>query len=275
MNCISCTSGYDSSRSSRWQGELSRWPAAINELIIQKARLALGERVLDVGSGLGDLALLCSESVGPDGEVTGVEINREMIERARARARIQDKRNVRFELADVTALPFRSRSYSAVLCSFAAMYFADLGRALRECARVTEYGGRILLTAWGAKDRNPIYRYTVGVLARHLSFTDPDTTGFDPYRLSDPGTLSRELRSAGFSQVKEETCRTHLIWQGAVEELWEFMQASNGWLAMTFQQASTLLQARIRREVFDAFEAFRRDGIIELPAEIVVADGAV
>ena len=61
-------------------------------------------RVLDIGSGAGDVALVAAELVGPEGEVVGVDMNPEILETARDRVRQAGHRNVKFLAGDVHTL---------------------------------------------------------------------------------------------------------------------------------------------------------------------------
>jgi Methylase involved in ubiquinone/menaquinone biosynthesis len=63
----------------------AKWLAAHTERLFREAGMGPGQRVLDVGSGVGDVAMLVSRIVGPSGEVVGIERDARSIERARAR----------------------------------------------------------------------------------------------------------------------------------------------------------------------------------------------
>src|SRR6201993_216153 len=69
-------------------------------------RLALGERVLDLGSGAGTDSLVAAQMVGPDGSVVGIDMTPEMLAKARAAAAEMDATNVTFVEAEAEALPF-------------------------------------------------------------------------------------------------------------------------------------------------------------------------
>src|ERR671916_165821 len=65
-----------------------------------------GDRVLDVGCGLGDSTVQLAELVGPEGHAHGVDVAERMIERARADAETSGVENVSFEVADIQATTF-------------------------------------------------------------------------------------------------------------------------------------------------------------------------
>ena len=118
----------------------SRRPAAFS------ARIAAGVRVLDVGCGTGQPALLLARETGA--RVTGVNIGREQIELARAnaaRAGLGDL--TAFHRADAADLPFRAGVFDAVLMIETLSHLPDKAGALRGAARCLRPGGRILADA--------------------------------------------------------------------------------------------------------------------------------
>lgn len=100
-----------------------------------------GMKVLDIGCGTGLYALdLAARGV----DVTGVDISRPMLERARAKA--QDAGlDVRLLEADALQLPFGENSFDAVLSVTALEFMPDLSVALREAFRVSKTGGRVVV----------------------------------------------------------------------------------------------------------------------------------
>jgi len=116
------------------------------ERLVDLARLAPDERVLDVGCGTGSLALVAKARVGPSGTVHGIDASKEMIERASRKTR---RRGVQadFQVATVEALPFPERSFEVV---FSTLMLHHLPRPVRrkcagEMARVLRPGGRVLV----------------------------------------------------------------------------------------------------------------------------------
>src|SRR5947208_15236856 len=75
--------------------------AAITERLFLEAGIGPGRRVLDIGSGVGDVAMLAARLVGPSGEVVGVERDTRSIARARARVTEAHLHNVTFTQSDV------------------------------------------------------------------------------------------------------------------------------------------------------------------------------
>src|SRR5260370_39884356 len=82
-----------------WQGARV---APITERLFREAGIGPGQRVLDLGSGVGDVAILAARLVGPSGEVVGIERDLRSIARARARVAEAGRRNVSFTQTGVS-----------------------------------------------------------------------------------------------------------------------------------------------------------------------------
>lgn len=110
-----------------------------------RAGLAPGMRVLDVGSGAGDVAFLAAELVGPTGEVVGIERNPEALSVATDRAALKGLDNVRFVASDtdgVAALAGR-RGFDAIVGRLVTVHQPDPVRFLTDLARHLSPGGVI------------------------------------------------------------------------------------------------------------------------------------
>lgn len=108
---------------------------------IELCALRPGERVLDVATGTGDLALVEEVAVGPDGEVVGVDSCEAMLEVARGRRHGA----VDFQEGDATDLRFPDARFDVITIGFGLRNVADRGQALREFRRVLRPGGRLMV----------------------------------------------------------------------------------------------------------------------------------
>jgi ubiquinone/menaquinone biosynthesis C-methylase UbiE len=104
-------------------------------------------RVLDYGCGVGRWAFWFAETAG---EVVGVDISPKMIETAQRRAEAERRTNTRFMvLRDPLPLPFPDNHFDLVNVTWVLKYLLDESDAMqtvREIARVTQPGGRVVLT---------------------------------------------------------------------------------------------------------------------------------
>ena len=104
--------------------EQSRIYGESTQRLCKRAGIAHGMRVLEIGSGAGDVALMLAELVGPKGQVVGVDINPTILDTARQRATDAGMRNVEFIAGDARALDF-SDKFDAIVGRFVLMYMAN------------------------------------------------------------------------------------------------------------------------------------------------------
>ena len=103
-----------------------------------------GYRLLDVGYGSGQLALMAAK----DGlAVTGVDIASNWVERAKARAQAEGL-HARFEEADAEAFPFGDANFDVVVSLIGAMFAPRPDLAAKELLRVCKPGGTIAMVNW-------------------------------------------------------------------------------------------------------------------------------
>jgi SAM-dependent methyltransferase len=162
------------------------------ESLIARAAFAPGQRVLDVGCGVGTTAIEIARRFGAT--VTAVDIAPLMLERASAnvrRAGVADRTSV--ENADICNLPFLDASFERVVAEAVTM-FVDRARAARELVRVCEPGGRVLATEF-------YWRRPPTAEARHL-FLGEVCPGLQFDSVDDWVQL---YSSAGLADVQVET----------------------------------------------------------------------
>lgn len=106
------------------------------------AGITTGMKVLDVGSGAGDVALLLADMVGPRGSVVGVETNPVILETARARVRAAGWENVTFLEGDVESVGLDD-DFDAVVGRWVLMYLQDPAAVLHRLSSHMKPGGII------------------------------------------------------------------------------------------------------------------------------------
>ena len=116
--------------------------APATRAILEIAGLRAGMRVLDLGSGAGDLTFTAIDLVGPSGEIVGVDQSPDAVARATARARQRQLCNVRFIVGDI-AQPIAEGRFDAIICRLVLMYLPDPAAVLRAQATVLRPNGLV------------------------------------------------------------------------------------------------------------------------------------
>lgn len=162
------------------------------------AGLKAGQRVLDIGSGVGDVAMLAAQLVGPTGSVVGVERDPQTINAASARiaaAGVQNVDFVRCDLGELDAGNLKQAGFDAVVGRFILQFLPDPGRVIREVATLVRPGGVVAF-------QEPTWAHFLTLTAPLSLATACASLIHDAFRASgaktDMGTtLYRGFRSAG------------------------------------------------------------------------------
>jgi len=114
--------------------------APVTERLFREAGIGAGQRVLDLGSGMGDVAMLVARIVSPTGEVVGIERDATSIARAKARVAEAGLRNVHFTQSDLNQLS-SDKFFDAAVGRFILMFLPDPISVLRSVVRLVRPGG--------------------------------------------------------------------------------------------------------------------------------------
>lgn len=171
--------------------------ASHSEHLLVLAGIRPGLRVLDIGCGAGDLTMIAARLVGPGGAVIGVDMDADVLELARVRAREAGLANVSFQQATVPDL-IPAEPVDALIGRLILVHLADSAGTVRALSRLVRPGGVVTFQDLspkhsGSEPETPLvaqaYRWVVDSLRS---------------RGGDPATgqrLYRVLRAAGFADI--------------------------------------------------------------------------
>jgi ubiquinone/menaquinone biosynthesis C-methylase UbiE len=242
--------------------------APFTQKLLTLARVRRGQRVLDVATGAGAVALMAAKEVGPGGRVTGVDLSEAMIALARQNVEENGVANVQFAPMDAEHLQFPSDSFDVVLCALGLMLFPRPVNALQEMHRVLRAGGTAALSVFGRGSKVAL-RALLEPFIPHMP--SPEERGPSIFGFGHSEVLAEAVQRAGFSAVTTEQ-QAHVLTFSQVEGVWE-MLLSLGRLAQIHSRLSTEEQRGLKEQVFRiAREQFTGgQGLLELPFEISYA----
>jgi ubiquinone/menaquinone biosynthesis C-methylase UbiE len=182
-----------------WQDSFEAAAAPVTRLLLDLAGVRAGQRVLDLGCGVGEPAISAARAVGPAGRVVGVDISPEMV--ARAGRRASHLHQLVFRVADMETVEAQPGTVDVVLSRWSLMFAVDRGAALRRAAEVLVPGGVLAAAVWAAPSENPLLRLGFEVISRHLALGDPAPGMPGPFAMADREVLVNEMLSAGFGEA--------------------------------------------------------------------------
>ncbi|MEX2587380.1 MAG: methyltransferase domain-containing protein [Actinomycetota bacterium] len=195
------------------------------EQVLDHADLPHGIRLLDVGSGSGAVAIAAARR---GINVLAVDLAPAMIERLTARARAEELTNLQGRVMDGCALELADDGFDVAASLNGVSLFPDLQQGLREIARVTKPGGRVVIAAFGALDRAEFLTVFMGAMKTAVTgFTPPPMDPPPlPFQLADPQKMQRELTGAGLQNVIVKTVTWRMEFESTAR-FWDMIRSSN------------------------------------------------
>jgi SAM-dependent methyltransferase len=123
---------------------LSPYIADVGELVVTRAAIQPGMRVLDVACGTGNAARPAARA---GARVTGLDLVPKLLEAGRAKAEAEGL-DIEWREGDVEDLPFEDGSFDRVMSTFGHMFAPRHQRTAAEMARVCRRGGAIVTATW-------------------------------------------------------------------------------------------------------------------------------
>ncbi|MBA3644277.1 MAG: methyltransferase domain-containing protein [Chloroflexia bacterium] len=230
---------------------------------------APGERVLDVATGPGVVALEAAHAVGPTGQVAATDLVPEweaVIAEACAREHLTA---VEFQTMGAEALTFPDGIFDVAFCQFGLMFLPDPVQALREMHRVLRDGGRLGVAVWSTPDKVGHFL----VLRTALKYgprVPPAERMPSPLDLGEPGLIERHVASAGFRQIEVTYETREMIVTDPEAEWRKHRDEPSGMAAKVIAALAADERERLHDEVIEALNHYRQEGMVRLPSEAII-----
>jgi SAM-dependent methyltransferase len=200
----------------RWverQAALDTMLAPINALLMDRAAIKPGERVVDIGCGCGATTIVAAERVGPDGSVLGVDVSAPMLIRANELA--PQEAPVGFVQGDAMVHHFKAASCDLMISRLGVTYFADPVRGLLNIRNALHSEGRVAFAAWGDLRDNSWALEPLQAAYDHV----PKLPGLPPrapddFAFAEQDWLEHVVNEAGLRRVRLERCELALDLSG-------------------------------------------------------------
>ncbi len=245
-----------------WQAQL----APAQQRLMERARLAPADRVLDVACGTGLVTFRAAEAVGPGGSVAAIDISEAMVARLREAAARRGLSNVTSARMEAEALEFPDASFDVALCALGLMYVPDPVAALSEMLRTLKPGGRAVAAVWGARQKCGWAEIFPIVDSKVESEVCPMF-----FQLGTGDRLKRAFAEAGFSAVETDRISSVLHYDSAADACGAAFEG--GPVALAYSRFDAPTRASGQAEYLASIEPWRSGAQYDVPGEFVIAAG--
>ena len=222
----------------------SRFMERDAEVFYRRLGVAPGSRLLDVGCGAGQLALIAARA---GANVTGCDISTNWLEKARERAAAEGL-SVDFEEGDAEELPYADGQFDAVVSLIGAMFAPRPELVAAELKRVCRSGGMIAMANWTPSG---FVGQMFKTIARHIAPNGMPS----PVLWGDEATV-RDRLDEGISGLRFSYQIYHFNYPFPPDEVVEFFRANYGPMSRAFASLDARGQEKLRGELVSLWSAY-------------------
>jgi SAM-dependent methyltransferase len=242
--------------------------APVADVLLDRANVKAGERIVDLGCGAGATSVAFAQKVGPGGHVLGIDISGPML--ARARGIAPTGLPVDFVLADATVYPFVFASFDLAASRFGVMFFADPALSFANVRRALRPSGRLAFACWREPRENPFFMAPLQAVYEHIPKPPrpgPEEPG--PFSFASEARVHRILGEAGFHEIAMEPCNLTLdIAVGRGLEVAVQSALEIGPAARALAEQPPEVVAAATNSIRDALAGYVNEQTVLLPAAI-------
>ena len=225
-----------------------------------------GEKVLDVATGTGQVAMAIAQSTGPQGRVQAIDISDKMLDKAMLNIQKAGLTNIDLHTMDAERLDFKSQYFDAASCAFGLFFLPDMQKGVNEIFRVLKPGGRFIFTSFTSQAFAPL----IDLFRDHMAEFNIQIPDEQWRLLANEQHCLKLLDEAGFidTQANKQQLGYHLA---SKIDWWEILYSSG--LRAMLEQLEPAQLAEFRTRHLAEIDKLKTDKGIWLDVEVLFTFG--
>ena len=259
----------------KWWPFFEQSAQQVSTKLCDMAGIDLGDRVLDISTGIGEPAVTVAGLVGPQGSVYATDQSPAMLRIARERVSELRLDNIEFVEADTEALELPEAEFDAAVCRWGLMFLPNPHEALRRIRRSLKPGAKFATSVWSTPDKVPFLSLAMGIAQKVLQPPPPPPPPDAPnlFKLGAPGLVESILEQSGFEDASASVLTVQME-AGSAEEYRDFVRD----IAPPIRALVSNRRPEEQEAYWEAFvegvKGFASpDGSMKLPGDAILAVG--
>ncbi|WP_079248326.1 class I SAM-dependent methyltransferase [Lysobacter antibioticus] len=201
----------------KWWPTIEGGAQRVSLRMLELAQVRPGQRVLDLGTGIGEPALSAARCVGPSGRVVATDFSPRMLDIAQERAAAQGLANVEFIQADAATLDVAGARFDAILCRWGVTSLPDPPGALAAIRRLLVSDGWFVTAVWPSGAQGRPMASLAAAVAQEMFGLPPSASDASPACSPARVAVQETMRRAGFRDVHSEEMTMPLEFSSAAD----------------------------------------------------------
>jgi len=183
----------------KWWKIFEKGRQKVSDKLVELAGIKIGQRVLDIATGIGEPALTACRKIGDSGYLLATDISPEMLAIGRERARYEGLNNIDFKEGDAATLVLPSSTFDAALCRWGLMFLPNPKAGLSNIYKSLVKGGHFAAAVWASPEKVPFISVPMNIVLQETNSPPPRTLG--PFSMSDQNNLKKLFEESGFIHI--------------------------------------------------------------------------
>lgn len=234
--------------------------------LVKAAEIKPNDLVLDLACGTGTVSREISHHLGNLGRLVGIDISSVALSIAKRTVQFQ---NVDFIEMDVENIGLHA-SFDKIVCQYALMFFPDTNNVLKSIKSIMKKDGKLVVAVHGTQEGVPYFSSIMKPILHYIP--DIRVSGTPTvHRFGDPEDLQKEIRLAGFSDIKIRKF-TFTYHTDNFEEYWaDYMNSTANSIWPKIKTKGTRIVNAIKNEAEKNTVPFIKNEKIEFPWDVLIA----